>query len=75
MDVVVGFIVGLVAVIGQWVWYSDFFTKTQKIIIFISFIFPPGAIGVILLISIYNKVIVSNNSASNSKPRKDIGDL
>jgi hypothetical protein len=76
--IAVGVIVGLVAATGHWVWYSDFFTKTQKIIIFISFLFPPGAIGIILLISLYNKVIASNILAPDTAapvPPKDIGVL
>jgi hypothetical protein len=73
--VVVGFMVGLVFSVGTWVWYSDFFTKAQKIIISISLLFPPGALAVILLISIYNKISESNIAAPRTAENRPIKDL
>jgi hypothetical protein len=75
--ILIGLISGLVVSIGAWVWHSDFFTKTQKIIIFISLLFPPGALAVIILISIYNNVR-PNKAAPNptvTQPTKDLSVL
>jgi uncharacterized membrane protein YkoI len=76
--IVIGFIVGLVASTAFWVWSSDFFTKAQKIIILISLIFPPGALFVIILISIYNKTTkptVSDDANAEYSPKKDLSTL
>jgi hypothetical protein len=76
--IVIGLISGLVVSVGAWVWHSDFFTKTQKIIIIISLLFPPGALAVIILISIYNNVTKPNRAAPNptvTQPTKDLSVL
>jgi len=50
----IGVIIGIVIIIGSFVYESDFYSKTQKKIILISFIFPPGALVILALISLYN---------------------
>ncbi len=77
-QIVVGLIVGLVVSVGIWVWSSDFFTKAQKIIILISLIFPPGALALIILISIYNKITkptASGDANAENSPKKDLSIL
>jgi hypothetical protein len=73
-----GLISGFVFSVAGWVWYTDFFSKNQKIIIFISLLIPPGAIAVILLISIYNKVTESSSltpSTTVNQPKNDLSVL
>lgn len=76
--IVIGFIVGLVVSVGIWVWSSDFFTKAQKIIILISLIFPPGALIIIILISVYNKITkptTSGDASAEYSPKKELSTL
>jgi len=76
--IVIGFIVSLVASTAFWVWSSDFFTKTQKILITISLILPPGALFVIILISIYNKIkksTISGNTSAEDSNKNDFSTL
>jgi ABC-type dipeptide/oligopeptide/nickel transport system permease component len=48
------FILGLTIVVLRGVWNSKFFSKKQKIAASVFALFPPGMIGLLLLMAIYN---------------------
>lgn len=57
----IGAIVGLLTVSSIYVWQSESFTKTQKIILLVLIIFAPLQWLGILIFSIYNKIQLENS--------------